>query len=66
MHDDLCPRDKQQQQRKHEEETDIWNGKYKMFQMIALNIEENKVDHNDNFTQMKMSSVFLFQNKITC
>ena len=63
-HDDLCPRDKQQQQQKHKEEIDIWDGKYKMFQMIVLSIEKNKVDHNDKFTQMKMSSVFLFQSKI--
>ena len=66
MHDDLCPREKQQQQQQHKEEMDIWDGKYKMFQMMALSIEENKVDHKDNFTQMKMSSIFHFQSKITC
>ena len=57
MHDDLCPRDKQQQQWKHKEEIGIWNGKYKMFQMIALNIEENKVDHNDNFTDENVQCI---------
>lgn len=29
----------------NKEEIDIWNGKYKQFQMMALNIDENKVDH---------------------
>ena len=57
MHDALCPRDKQQQQWKHKEEIGIWNGKYKMFQMIALNIEENKVDHNDNFTDENVQCI---------
>lgn len=28
-----------------------------MFQMIALNIEENKVDHNDNFTDENVQCI---------